>query len=206
MICPIDGCEYESNELGVKIHKGKSHGKNFETCANCGEEFHRPPAKTRESNKPFCSRECMSEYRTGENNPNGTNSVEVTCANCGESIKKMVSEANRGQENYYCNNKCNTEHWRREKIQSGEENPMFGGGSHWRTKAKWKNTRNSVVKDSCKVCDSGENLHVHHIVPVYAEGEKYDEKNLMTICENCHFKIHSHIDDYFNRNNNGEKN
>jgi thymidylate synthase (FAD) len=45
----------------------------------------------------------------------------------------------------------------------------------------------------CQKCgDRGNQLHAHHLLPVYAHPEKaYDLNNLITVCEDCHRSIHS---------------
>ena len=42
----------------------------------------------------------------------------------------------------------------------------------------------------CESCQSIKNLLVHHIIPIADGGEKYDYNNLMTLCADCHYKIH----------------
>lgn len=202
MNCPEPSCGYSSqNEHAVKSHKGKVHGANTEVCDQCGTEFNRAPAKSRQGQHDFCSDECKYSYRTGENNPNGTNSVLITCANCGEESKKPVSVAERGQENVYCNEQCQTEHWREEGIQSGEDNPMYGGkGSDFRQRHEWKDMRVAVLerdKQSCQRCGGDSDLHVHHKIPVFAGGEKLDKANLQTLCSECHRDVHRFIDGLF---------
>lgn len=42
----------------------------------------------------------------------------------------------------------------------------------------------------CVECGSDENLHVHHIVPVYEGGDRFDPENLETLCASCHYSRH----------------
>lgn len=42
--------------------------------------------------------------------------------------------------------------------------------------------------NACRVCSDTNNLEVHHVIPVANGGGKYD-KNLCTLCSNCHFNI-----------------
>ena len=44
----------------------------------------------------------------------------------------------------------------------------------------------------CGNCGSKTNLHVHHIVPL-ARGGTNQLSNLRTLCEDCHKKIHPHM-------------
>ncbi|MGC1394324.1 MAG: FAD-dependent thymidylate synthase [Coleofasciculaceae cyanobacterium] len=45
----------------------------------------------------------------------------------------------------------------------------------------------------CQQCGvRGNQLHAHHLLPVYSHPEKaYDFENLVTLCEDCHRKIHN---------------
>jgi 5-methylcytosine-specific restriction endonuclease McrA len=201
--CPKDDCDYEASEHGVKIHVGQKHNINEYSCDFCGEKFSRSPSKVREEQNIFCSDSCKNEYRTGKNNPNGTNSLSFKCSYCGETNSKPVSIVKRGQEHRYCDTSCQNEHWREEKIQSGEDNPMYGGeGSAWRSRHQWKNAKVEVLErdgHQCVWCENDENLHVHHIVPVFAGGEKYELSNLQTLCEGCHKRVHKRIDVIYSR-------
>jgi len=42
--------------------------------------------------------------------------------------------------------------------------------------------------NKCRICDSKNNLEIHHIIPVANGGGKYN-KNLCTLCSECHFTI-----------------
>lgn len=44
-------------------------------------------------------------------------------------------------------------------------------------------------KRPCFCCDSGDNIHVHHIVPL-AHGGTNDQRNLINVCRDCHSYIH----------------
>ena len=43
----------------------------------------------------------------------------------------------------------------------------------------------------CKICGSSENLQKHHIIPI-AQGGDNGFNNRITICAECHRKIHEH--------------
>ena len=43
--------------------------------------------------------------------------------------------------------------------------------------------------DHCVACGNKENLHHHHLVPK-SRGGSNDETNLITLCDECHSKIH----------------
>ena len=62
---------------------------------------------------------------------------------------------------------------------------------------RWEDKRIHILKrdgNHCKLCGSYENLHVHHIL--YEEDTDpwdYDENYLITVCEFCHNRIHSQM-------------
>ena len=62
--------------------------------------------------------------------------------------------------------------------------------------SQWKKFRKIYVAAHplCAMCEARGKLTrteiVHHIVPLEENGSKYDEDNLISICFNCHEKIH----------------
>ena len=62
---------------------------------------------------------------------------------------------------------------------------------------RWEDKRMHILRrdnNCCKLCGSYENLHVHHIL--YEEDTDpwdYDENYLITVCEFCHNRIHSQL-------------
>ena len=200
MKCPVDGCKFESTKTGVSVHTTKTHNIiNTEICDFCGKEFEKWESKVTDKN--FCSNSCKNEYRVGENNPNYSNRTEINCTNCNNTLLLTQYELSRSK-SHYCDAECRNEYWRENKIQSGEDNPMYGGeGSHWRSRSEWLQARSTVVKRDgvCQWCGSEDNLHVHHLIPVFAGGEKYNLDNLCTLCENCHKNVHKRIDGFFSK-------
>lgn len=68
---------------------------------------------------------------------------------------------------------------------------------------KWKNTRARVLRRDqylCRQCkrygkDTQATL-VHHVIPVENEPELYlDNKNLLSLCNECHNKMHDRVTD-----------
>ena len=47
-----------------------------------------------------------------------------------------------------------------------------------------------MILDFCAVCGIKENLHSHHFIPKVYNGEN-DETNLLTLCEEHHYQLHS---------------
>ena len=61
----------------------------------------------------------------------------------------------------------------------------------------WEDIRRTVLKRDdyrCANCQSTENLHVHHIVPLSVGGSN-ELSNLKTLCKACHTKLHPHMRD-----------
>jgi 5-methylcytosine-specific restriction endonuclease McrA len=58
--------------------------------------------------------------------------------------------------------------------------------------ATWYRLRQRIFKRDgykCRVCGDGEGLTVHHITP-RSEGGTDDPENLITLCDECHSRIH----------------
>lgn len=86
--------------------------------------------------------------------------------------------------------------------RTGEGNPMYGktGSDHhnWKpdkaphrfySSKKWQETREEVLErdnHECQACGRGDELHVHHIIPISAGGERFDPVNLVTLCNPHH--------------------
>jgi len=77
----------------------------------------------------------------------------------------------------------------------GNKHPNWKGGKI----LYWKNKRLSKDKHTCQVCGLKDKLimDVHHIKPVKNEQDRrygiQDIKNLITLCPNCHRKVHKKI-------------
>jgi len=55
----------------------------------------------------------------------------------------------------------------------------------------WLATRKAILErddHECQVCGTGENLNVHHIMPISEGGPRLDEDNLVTLCGTHHRK------------------
>ena len=63
--CPWDGCQYVSNEDGVKRHHKLAHGESVAgaeaTCTNCGKTYRTKPHRAN-AERTFHSRECFEEW------------------------------------------------------------------------------------------------------------------------------------------------
>lgn len=74
-----------------------------------------------------------------------------------------------------------------------DKNNIFPDYNSYLSSSKWQKVRQSVIKrdmEKCILCDSKEQLNVHHITydNVYNEINHLDD--LVTLCEKCHNDIH----------------
>lgn len=61
-----------------------------------------------------------------------------------------------------------------------------------RWKTEWHFARAVIELDGgkCKLCNSAEELHVHHIIPRRMRPDlAYDPDNLITLCRSCHLQL-----------------
>lgn len=96
-----------------------------------------------------------------------------------EAHKKKLSEANK-------------RNGHTPPVMSGENNPNWIGGTclYWKKRAKERDDY------KCRLCGCADKevLHAHHIIPVGNEHQRRygvdDINNLITLCANCHMKVH----------------
>lgn len=90
---------------------------------------------------------------------------------------------------------------------TGKDHPTYKNGSSynpWRDSSNWRKAREFALEHDnheCQICSSGDDLHVHHIVPVSEGGRKFALENLIALCESCHMEVHS---DYYSKNDSSE--
>ena len=144
-------------------------------CMQCGKKFLVYPSVIKHGGGKFCSIGCGTTYRNTHNNPAWREEVR-------EKISKNHADV------------------------SGEKNPMYGKkGEEAPSYIDGRNSfkgelyrrillANTKPKDfKCHICDSNENLEVHH-----KDGKHNNNEldNLMWLCSNCHKNIaHSTLRD-----------
>ncbi|MDP1850553.1 MAG: HNH endonuclease signature motif containing protein [Solirubrobacteraceae bacterium] len=69
----------------------------------------------------------------------------------------------------------------------------FSDYAHKRAANIGWNQRHEIRKNKCELCDSTENLHLHHIVPVSWGGAEYFPNEVITLCNNCHLSVHARL-------------
>ena len=166
------------------------------TCECCNEDFQVMPH--RENEARFCSYECRDAALRGEKHPNWSGGkVSVTCKNCGGESEVVPALE---QSTQFCSERCHAE-WRTGKTgfdslsyRGSGTSQIYSAVRDLLSEQNWKAIRNDVVNNSCRLCGSKKNLHVHHIIPVLAGGTN-ESWNLITLCQSCHGQAESFIND-----------
>lgn len=81
----------------------KSNRVTF-NCEFCGIEVSQPVSQYAKNNHHFCTKECSSSWKTGENNP-AYNSIEYKCDECGKDILVNVYQTKQ-RDKHFCSQAC----------------------------------------------------------------------------------------------------
>jgi hypothetical protein len=186
--CPTCERVFE-NEMGMKTHHWQVHdkeiGKTEVCCQYCGDLFNIHDNKSDKAK--FCSEECQYEsYR---------DRISVRCSNCGDEME-IKKYRERKYEDNFCDMSCHGE-WVSEN-NTGEENPF------WKEQCfnipygpKYYENREKCLERydySCCLCDSEDDVQVHHIYPRRRAYEEFGEipewvndlDNLVPLCVQHH--------------------
>ena len=166
-------------------------------CDMCNKNFLKNKEQVKKNEKNFCSNECRLNYY------NKFHRVVTKCDNCGKKISIKKSSFDNAT-THFCDKKCFDE-YRTSKKEVYEEIAHY-----LRSCDKYKKWRRDVLKKDnykCCICNSKENLQVHHIEELYKICLKYnfiiddiensyefnDILNGITLCKKCHTKIHPQL-------------
>lgn len=187
-------------------YKNGARLKSTVICDNCGIEFQKDNTQIKKWERHFCSRKCQIEfYKKDENKQIGEQSpkysrVDTICEWCGKVFKSFKSIASDVR---FCSMACRN-NWQSEMMR-GESHYNWRGGITGRrqldmARREYRDWRRAVFqrdKYTCQICGGshGGNLRAHHIklYSVFPE-LRYDVDNGITVCDNCHKKIHSQLD------------
>jgi len=211
-----DFCSQECHNEFQSTITGEDHpayaGRETYTCRNCGEVNEATPSEA--ENKVYCSRECMAadfeDRLAGENNPSWNGGLEeIVCEWCGETAEFVPAEA---EVRSFCCMRCYKD-WLSEERSGeawmGEDNPSWKGGQERNRYygPNWDEQREKALErdeHECLLCESTENLNVHHKVPMrnfdrdkprwYERANSLD--NLITLCKSCHTTVHRNPSEY----------
>lgn len=174
-------------------------------CSHCGSELRRKVGVIESNEHFFCDDSCMGEWESdnysGEGNPRYTKQ-EVECAYCGETLLR-ARWALEENDRHYCDPSCRGAYVSESGMLSGENSPVWKGGSPGSYGPDWDEQREKALNRDGHECQScgmtaaesqqtfGCDLHVHHRIRY--EDFDSDERahrlsNLVTLCRSCHMK------------------
>lgn len=190
--CPECGVYFPTEE-GLKTHYGSMHDGSLvlkeSVCVYCGTEFKYNP---KEVTGKYCREKCCKDHRKEKRKT-------LTCPTCGDEFDVFPSIAGHRR---FCNEDCYAEY--SSKIQAGQNNHNWKGGTITYYGANWDEQRNKARKRdnyTCQRCGVTEReleqqLDVHHIKRLGWFREEYDAPvwwqkgnvldNLTSLCRTCH--------------------
>lgn len=187
-----DNCNIEFEKYESKL------GKNNFCCRKCYLAFHSkdvPECKckvcgkifkgTKYNANKFCSRECYNKDHQIKNK-------ERKCPIC-----KNIFIAKQSEDKF-CSRDCFYKYLH--SKNKGSNHPNWKGGitsenEKLRKSKEYLEWRQKVLErdnNKCIYCNSTEKLNAHHIYAwQFYEDKRFEVSNGITVCNNCHKKIHS---------------
>lgn len=163
------------------------------TCQNCQKEFQ--TVRKKNGKQIFCSLKCFNQLKLNDEDLR----PKVNCSYCQKEFRVFPSKL-KNNKNFFCNRECRAE------FIKGENNPAFktGEANYGEYGQNWKKQRRAARKrdnSQCVLCrfisQKVRDLHVHHIIEVHKFDGNFkkanDLKNLITLCNPCHTKIHQKL-------------
>ena len=203
-ICPDCGSKKSSNaKVCVKCigkYRKKPSNYTLRKCKHCGNEFLAHIGDISRGNGIYCCRQCYFDDHPPR--PNARTQQEVTCSKCGKKILRFKSEIKKNIRNiFFCSHKCCQEYntgrnrWNYIHDQSlRKENRHISDNIYWRDLI--------FIRDNytCQICGQrGGKLNAHHIRPWRTYPElRFDTTNGITVCIQCHKKMHKNEEEYIN--------
>lgn len=187
-----DNCNTEFEKYESKLGKNNFccrdcylafHSKNIleYKCEICGKVF----KGSKYNANRFCSRECYNEFHNIKNK-------NRECPIC----KKIFIA--KQSEDKYCSRECFLKYLH--SVNKGSNHPNWKGGitsenEKLRKSKQYLDWRDEVLKrdkNECIYYHSKEKLNAHHIYAwQFYKEKRFDISNGITVCEECHKKIHS---------------
>ena len=165
----------------------------YKICLECKKSFYCYQSQVK-SGKRYCSKGCWHKQQGAIQKGDERYIVGLKKALTMLPRGKDASERNR-------NNALAGYRSGKLKLRIGEMNNLWKGGistlqNRMRNSAEYKNWRTKVFERdeyTCRKCEkTGGELHAHHIKE-FAQYEKlrFDIENGMTLCLDCHRKVHN---------------
>lgn len=164
-------------------------------CEECEEIFTRLRSRIRHRTA-LCSAECRGRWqarqRTGESAANWRGGpIRRECERCGEEYEVPASWSG----SKYCSRDCSAA--AQSASFQGEGNPQWRGGvTALRRNRPHQRRWPRLVKERagwlCELCDSDDEVHAHHIIPIAEDPAQMDDiDNGICLCADCHTKVHT---------------
>ncbi|MBQ9432954.1 MAG: HNH endonuclease [Synergistaceae bacterium] len=83
--------------------------------------------------------------------------------------------------------------WKNHETETERMEELIGNYREYLRSERWLSLRNQALKRDgfvCQMCGSGINLRVHHVHYEHV-GTEYEIDDLVTLCEECHSKVHA---------------
>jgi hypothetical protein len=201
-ICiPADG------KSTIHIIRQLSDIKAIVKCLWCGKEFETYYCKIKDGRGKYCSKRCIGKAngamriidgkgvlkkgsQIGKKNTNWQGGNFQDCEICGKPFWKYPSRKQKT-----CSHECGCK--RAELVRAGYLPSSNHRGAYKGIKSWWRLREEALSRDkfTCQFCgiDYSYNvsfLHAHHRVYL-SNGGLNDLSNLITLCKDCHFKLHN---------------
>lgn len=194
--CEVCGKIFNGRYEGTKYCSKECMKKMFSLkCNSCGKRF-----MSYNKNSKYCSKECQNKKN-----------IKSICLNCG-------TKFNSKYEAKYCSKDCRYEYLKHKDNDNVKENIRkivefnvselinkgIEGKNNFGISRNYNNVGfTSTIRDEvksrdnyeCRICNTKNNLEVHHIVKTIHGGNS-DLENLITLCTSCHRAIDTLDIDY----------
>lgn len=201
-------CAMASSKSEAHIIRQLSNTKAIVECLHCGKEFETYYCKIRAGRGRYCSIRCRNVAHgvmealkktnpffseganAGKNNSNWGGGDFIDCEICGKPFWKYPS-----RKTATCSHKCGCERGRLVRLGLLQ---TLGNRNYYNGIKGWKYLRIiTIERDNfiCQGCNTNykeqpQFLHAHHKVYL-SNGGKNEVSNLITLCKDCHFKLHT---------------
>jgi hypothetical protein len=147
-------------------------------CAICQKEFYAKPSHIQRGWSKCCSIECRAELQK--------KGKYVKCAICQKEIWKIPRDIKRSKSGkFFCSKSCQTK-WRN-IIYSRENHALWKGGTC---------TYRDIMIESKEIteCNKCKEKDIRILVVHHKDQNRKNNslKNLVWLCRNCHYLVHSH--------------
>ncbi len=212
-----------SRKCSYKLISIKNYKSSEYVCPVCSEIFTRSPSQIKSKhNYIFCSKECQYKGRTlgltkrivekpyqytpetkqkqidTAHKPKGRRVFYwKTCTNCGKSYDDQHGWRTNKTDTYFCSLDCCN------SYRVGDKNPAWRGGYKTYYGKDWRPLQRATRKRdqyTCQRCgqhqkDIGQQLDVHHIIPISSfiiPNDANTLENVISLCHSCHMFVEWH--------------